>query len=104
MTLDNLDLGLLGIVLLIVSVVAMVVESIVAALWSVRIARHSQELNKRLSSERASLQADVDRLLASIEEMNRLWEPYRRLLRWLQHPLAIALVQSFVRRRRAAAR
>lgn len=102
MTLDNLDYGWLGIWLLIVSVAAMVLESILAALWSVRIVQRSRELSERLASERTSLQADVERLLASIEEINELWQPYRRLLRWLQHPLAIALVQSLLRRRATA--
>jgi hypothetical protein len=101
-TLDNLDYGWLGIWLLIVSVVAMVLESILAALWSVRIAQRSRQLSARLASEQASLRADVDRLLASIEEINELWQPYRRLLRWLQHPIALALVQSFIRRRATA--
>jgi uncharacterized protein YlxW (UPF0749 family) len=101
-TLDNLDYGWLGIWLLIVSVAAMVLESILAALWSVRIVQRSRELSERLASERTSLQADVERLLASIEEINELWQPYRRLLRWLQHPLAIALVQSLLRRRATA--
>jgi len=27
-----------------------------------------------------------------------LWQPYGRLVRWVQHPLAIAVIQSFVRR------
>jgi len=101
-TLDNLDYGWLGIWLLIVSVAAMVLESILAALWSVRIVRRSRELSERLASERTSLQADVERLLASIEEINELWQPYRRLVRWLQHPIAIALVQSLLRRRATA--
>jgi hypothetical protein len=101
MTLDNLDYGLIGIWLLIVSVAVMVVEGVLAALWSARIARRSRELSKRLASEQAAVQAGVDRLIASIEESNALWEPYRRLLRWLQHPLAIALAQSFIRRRAA---
>ena len=102
MTLDNLDYGWLGIWLLIVSVAAMVLESILAALWSVRIVQRSRELSERLASERTSLQADVERLLASIEEINELWQPYRRLVRWLQHPIAIALVQSLLRRRATA--
>ena len=102
MTLDHLYYGWLGIWVLIVSAAAMVLESILAALWSVRIVQRSRELSERLASERASLQADVDRLLASIEEIKELSQPYRRLLRWLQHPIAIALVQSCSRRRAAA--
>jgi hypothetical protein len=27
-----------------------------------------------------------------------LWQPYSRLLGWLQHPIVVALIQSFLRR------
>jgi hypothetical protein len=97
-TLSGLDYGLIGIYLLIAAAIAIVIECGLAAWWSVRIARRSQALNEKLLSERANLEADVARLRMSIEEMKVLWEPYGRLLRWVQHPLAIALIQSFVRR------
>ena len=102
MTVDNLDYGLLGIWVLIVSAAVIVVEGVLAALWSARIARRSRVLSERLASKQAAVKAEVDRLIASIEEANVLWEPYGKLLRWLQHPLAIALAQSFIRRRAAA--
>ena len=98
MTLSGLDYGLIGIYLLIAAAIAIVIECGLAAWWSVRIARRSQALNEKLLSERANLEADVARLRMSIEEMKVLWEPYGRLLRWVQHPLVIALIQSFVRR------
>jgi hypothetical protein len=50
----------------------------------------------------AALEADLERLRMALDETAVLWQPYRRLLRWLQHPLAIALVQSLMRRRAAA--
>jgi hypothetical protein len=96
--LEPLDVGLIGIYLLVIGAAVIVVEGILAAVWSLRIAQHSQTLNERLSSERASLQADLERLRATMAETEALWEPYRRLFRWVQHPLAIALLQSFVRR------
>jgi hypothetical protein len=97
-TLESLDYGWIGIWLLIGSAVLLVVEAALAAFWSLRIARHSQTLSERLQTERASMQADVERLRATLEETTLLWEPYNRLFRWIQHPLAIALLQSFVRR------
>jgi len=95
------DLGWIGIWLLVVAVVAIIVEAGLAGLWTVRIARRSKVLSERLAAEQARVQADVERLQAALAEMAILWQPYGRLLRWVQHPLAIALVQSFVRRRAA---
>jgi hypothetical protein len=48
------------------------------------------------------LQADVERLQLALEETRRLWQPYRRILRFLRHPLVAALIGSY--RRRWAAR
>ena len=98
MTLSGVDYGLIGIYLLIVGAVVIVVECGVAAWWSVRIARRSRALNEKLLSERANLEADVARLQMTLEEMSILWQPYGRLLGWLQHPIVVALIQSFLRR------
>jgi hypothetical protein len=48
------------------------------------------------------LNADLERLRASVAETHELWQPYRRLLRLLRHPLTIALMQSLARRGVAA--
>jgi len=96
------DLGWIGIWLLVVGALAIVVEMALAGIWSVRIARQSRVLSERLATEQARLRADVERLRAALAETADLWQPYGRLLRWLQHPLAIALVQSLIRRRAAA--
>ena len=89
----------IGIWLLVVSVVAIVVEGVVAALWGASLARRSVALSERIQSERALIEADVERLRAAIEETKRLWRPYRRVLKWVRHPLAIALLESYARRR-----
>jgi hypothetical protein len=34
-----------------------------------------------------------------MEEMRRLWQPYHKVLLWVQHPLVIALIASYRRRR-----
>jgi hypothetical protein len=99
---SDADLGWIGIWLLVVGVLAIVVEMALAGIWSVRIARQSRVLSERLAAEQARLRADVERLRAALAETAALWQPYTRLLRWLQHPLAIALVQSLIRRRAAA--
>ncbi|MDQ6877865.1 MAG: hypothetical protein M3082_09230 [Candidatus Dormibacteraeota bacterium] len=91
-------LGWVGVGLLVVAGLAVVVELILAAVWGVAVARRSMKLSERLQAERGMLNADMERLRLSIEEMKRLWRPYRTLLRWLRHPLTIALLQSYRRR------
>jgi hypothetical protein len=93
------DLGWIGIWLLVGASAAIIVEAALAGIWTVRIARRSKALSERLAGEQARLQADVERWQAALAEMAILWQPYGRLLGWVQHPLAIALLQSFVRRR-----
>jgi hypothetical protein len=96
------QLGWIGVWLLVVSVVAIAVEGVIVGLWSRRIATDARALSERLAAERALLQADVVRLQAALVEMRLLWQPYRRVLRWLRHPLVVALMQSYARRRAAA--
>jgi hypothetical protein len=96
---SNLDT--IGVWLLVAGVGAIVVEGALAALWSVRLVKRSRSLSERLTSEQAQLQADLERLRAALAETQVLWRPYRRALRWLRHPIAIALLQSYARRRAA---
>ncbi len=96
------DLSLIGIWLLVASVAVIALEGLLAALWSVRLSRRAMVLSERLMAERLSLEADVQRLRMTLDETVELWQPYRRLMRVLQHPLAIALMQSYARRRMAA--
>ncbi len=93
------DPGSIGVWLLVVSVVAIFFEMGLAAVWSVKVARRTRELSERLATERTELQADLARLRAALEETKVLWRPYRRVLRWARHPLAIALLESYARRR-----
>ena len=96
------DPGLIGIWLLIASAVLILFEGLLAGLWGVRLSRRARALSDRLRSEQLELREAVERLELSIAESMTLWQPYRRLLRWLRHPLTIALAQSFARRRAAA--
>ena len=93
------DPGRIGIWLLAVSAVAIVVEMVLAGVWSAKVARRARELGERLATERAGLQADMARMMAALEETRALWQPYARLLRWTRHPLVIALMESYARRR-----
>ena len=92
----------IGVWLLVASAVAIVVEGVLAALWGVSLARRSAALSARIETERALIEADLARLRAAVEETKRLWRPYRRILLWVRHPLVIALLESYARRRAAA--
>jgi hypothetical protein len=89
----------IGVWLLVVGAAAIVVEGVVAAVWTVSLAKRSLALSERLESERALIETDLERLRAAVEETKRLWGPYKRILRWVRHPLAIALLESYARRR-----
>jgi hypothetical protein len=94
--------GWIGVWLLVAGVVAIVVEGAVAAIWSVSMVKRSRALSEQLLVERGLIEADMARLRAAIEETRRLWGPYRRILRWVRHPLVIALLESYGRRRAGA--
>jgi hypothetical protein len=96
------DIGSGGAWLLAGSGVVIVIEGVVAGVWTTRLARRARVLAQRIETERGLLQADVERLQLALEETRRLWQPYRRILRFLRHPLVAALVGSY--RRRWAAR
>jgi hypothetical protein len=96
------SLGWLGVALLVAGSLAIVVEGAMMAIWALAVSKRSRELTERLASERRLVESDVERLRLAIEETRLLWEPYRKAMGWLSHPLVIALLQSF--RRRASAR
>jgi hypothetical protein len=89
----------IGVWLLVASAVAIVVEGVLAAVWGLSLARRSVALSKRIETERTQIEADLARLRAALEETKRLWLPYQRVLRWVRHPLVIALLESYARRR-----
>ena len=93
------DLGWIGIGMLVLGVLLIVLEGVLAMLWTLSLSRKARALSAMLASQQAEVQADIGRLMASLEEMRELWKPYRRLLRLLRHPLTIALMQSYARRR-----
>jgi hypothetical protein len=95
-------LGWIGVWLLVAGALAIVIEGVLAVVWGIGMARRTRALSDRLESERGLIEADLERLRAAIEETRRLWKPYRRVLRLLRHPLMIALLESFARRRAAA--
>ena len=96
------SLGWYGVWLLVGSVVVILIEAALVGFWSVRLSRRARALTLLLEGERGLIRADVARLRAALEETQTLWRPYARVLRWLRHPLVVALIGSY--RRRWAAR
>jgi hypothetical protein len=96
------QLGWVGVWLLIAGGLAILIEVTVMAVWGVAVGRRSRILAARLETERTLIEADLAKLRVAIEEMERLWRPYHKTLRFLRNPLVIALLQSY--RRRAVAR
>jgi hypothetical protein len=94
--------GWIGVWLLVASAVLMVVEGVLAAVWGSAMARRARALSDRIQTERGLIEADIAQLRTALDETERLWSPYRRVLRWLRHPLTIALLQSYARRRGGA--
>ena len=97
-----MDLGWVGVGLLVVAGLAILIEVALVAVWAVAIGKRTRKITQWMETDRVLVEADLERLRLAIDEMQRLWQPYRKALRWLRHPLVIALLQSY--RRRAAAR
>jgi hypothetical protein len=77
---------------------AIVVEGALAAVWAAAVAKRTLKLTERVKTEVGMLESDLATLRLAMEETKRLWRPYRTILRWLGHPLTIALWQSYRRR------
>lgn len=90
--------GWAGVGLLVVAGLAVVIEGVVAALWGMAVAKRALTLKERLETERRLMESDLEKLRLALEETQRLWRPYRTILRWLGHPLTIALLGSYRRR------
>ena len=94
--------GWIGVWLLVAAALLLVIEGVLAAVWGMAVARRALLLAKLVETEQGAINADLARLRLALAETRRLWRPYRRALRWLRHPLTIALLESFARRRSAA--
>jgi len=93
--------GEVGIWLLIAAGAVIVVEGAIAAILSARVAVQARALAVTMEREQGAIRADVERLRLALEETKRLWQPFASILRWLRHPLVIALFESYRRRRTA---
>ena len=69
---------------------------------ALRLTKRLQELNLLLENNLRLTHDELQLLQLAALETHSLLRPYRRLRRWLTHPLTVALFASY--RRRAAAR
>jgi hypothetical protein len=90
--------GWVGVWLLVASIVLVMAEGVLVAVWGTAVARRTRALAELMQTEQGLIDADITRLRSALDETRRLWKPYRRALRWLRHPIAIALFQSYRRR------
>lgn len=69
---------------------------------ALHLTKRLQELNLLLEQNQSLTQHELQLLQQASLETQSLLRPYRRLRRWLTHPLTVALFASY--RRRAASR
>jgi hypothetical protein len=90
--------GWFGVWLLVGAAVVIVIEGAVMGWWSFRLGRRARAVAAMVQAQQGLVQADLERLRLLTEETRVLWRPYARLLRWLRHPLVVALIGSYRRR------
>jgi hypothetical protein len=79
-----------------------VVELALVLPRALRLTKRLRELNLLLENNRQLTHDELQLLHRATLQTQSLLRPYRRLRRWLTHPLTLALFASY--RRRAAAR
>ena len=82
--------------------VLIAIEVIVILARAARLTKRLQELNLLLADSRRLAHDELQILNQATTETAALLRPYRRLRKWLTHPLAVALFASY--RHRAAQR
>jgi hypothetical protein len=79
-----------------------VIELLLVLPGALRLTKRLRELNLLLNNNRRLTHDELQLLQQASKETQSLLRPYRRLRRWLTHPLTLALFATY--RRRAAAR
>ena len=95
-------LGWVGLGLLGLGLVLVVFELFLILSSVLSLRRRALELQRLVLANRVVLEAELAHLRLLASERELMAKPYRRLLRWLTHPLMVALLQSHRRRRRLA--
>jgi hypothetical protein len=91
--------GWIGIWLLVGGLALIALELALIAPRLVRLRRRALRLQRVLASGQFARSQELQRLRLLNSELERLLRPYRRVRRWALHPLTVALVESYRRRR-----
>ena len=90
--------GWLGIDMLAAGLIAVAVEVLMLLPRLVRLNRRITDLNLLYQESLRLAHDDLQGLSRATAEMQELLRPYRRLQRWLAHPISVALYASYRRR------
>jgi hypothetical protein len=93
--------GLGGRVMLVTAAVVLLVGALATLPHVLRVRRRALALRATIEASRADVQAALDLLAALNAERTALLAPWRRLLRWVRHPLVGATLDWYFRRRRS---
>ena len=94
--------GWIGVWLLAAAVALIVVELGLLGFRLLKLRRHVLALELVIAREEAVRRVELRRLRVLQSQLFELMRPYRRGRRWLLHPLTLAMLESY-RRRRAKA-
>ena len=95
-------LGWAGVGMAVAGLLLIIVELALVLPRALRLTKRLRELNLLLNNNRRLTHDELQLLQQASKETQSLLRPYRRLRRWLTHPLMLALFVSY--RRRAATR
>jgi hypothetical protein len=79
-----------------------VFELLIAVPLVIRLHSRVAQLSGMVASEAGMAESELVRLELALADSRRLLLPYRRLWKYLRHPLVVALLASVWRRRRVA--
>ena len=89
----------IGIAMVVIGLIAILIEVGLIVPRAIRLNRLLSVLIEAIDEARLAIESDLAQISASGRETHLLWKPYRRILRWLSHPLTVALFASYRRRR-----
>jgi hypothetical protein len=92
--------GWIGVWMLVLGCLLMVAEVLWVLPLALGVRRRALALQDLAFREEGAGRAELALLRRLLEESDLALRPYRRLRRWLAHPLVPALLESYRRRRR----
>lgn len=91
--------GRIGIAMAVIGLIAILIELALIVPRALRLNSRMGTLVDFIEETREAVEEAVAELRTAGRETHILWKPYRRVFRWLSHPLTIAFIESHRRRR-----